>query len=1316
MTVTKIHARQIFDSRGNPTVEVELSTEKGVFRAAVPSGASTGTHEALELRDNIKKDYCGKGVLKAVGNVNKTIAPAFIKAKLNVVDQKAVDDFLCGLDGTKDKSKLGANAILGVSMAACKAGAAEKGVPLYVHIADLSGSKKPFVLPVPSFNVINGGSHAGNKLAMQEFMIMPTGAKSFTEAMKMGSETYHALKGVIKAKYGQDATNVGDEGGFAPNIQDNEEGLELLVSAIEKAGYTGKIKIAMDSAASEFYKDGKYDLDFKNPKSNPADYLPGTKLAELYKSFSEKYPIVSIEDAFDQDDWDNWTHLNSISDYQLVGDDLTVTNPERIKTAIEKKACNALLLKINQIGTISESLQASQESQNAGWGVMVSHRSGETEDSFIAHIVVGLRCGQIKTGAPCRSERLAKYNELLRIEEELGDNAIYAGDHFRKAHDMHDYSDAESMDDSDQATGLLSHERTALSMPRHSQQQQQQQPYRYYPDDNQDVFGDLENPSDKLDFGKRTKKFGRPVGVRLGHLVFGHGPNVMAGGGNEEYEEAKRIDMKDLYNSSFVPKRPTLVWVEQDAQDGVFTYRDPHTNDILLESIEDRSSHVYVEMKDLEINHGALDVERFEISQDAQYVMLFTNVTKQFRWSYKANIYLYHLKSKSIKPLNENTDVDDEPRISYAVWSKSGHQLAYVMNNDIYVANLDKNTHARVTFDGSATIFNGVPDWVYEEEVFGKEYSLWWSPDSTHLAYLRFNETEVPEYQVPLYTTSNRSSYPEQLKIKYPKAGSPNPLVSLHIHALDSAETIMVTKNATSHPLQAFSSVHDFDDDDRLITDVAWATTTHTHLLFKQTNRVQDHELTSLVTLPSHHLNETKVETIREYKPEDGGWIDIGQSMVHLPSRHNDKSTIRYLDVADHENGYTHLAIFSVNQGGKVSRQWLTSGEWEVVAGSVVVDKSRQLVHFMSTERSFLERHLYTISLAHEHPASTKACQTCSEDPDEHAYYDVNFSPKSGFYILNYLGPDIPRTVVRKVDNSSFEEVLNDNADLRRLLADYQLPRIRMSTVKSGSINMPAMEVLPPDFDSTKKYPVLFHVYGGPGSQLVSYQFALDWHTFVASQLGFIVVTVDGRGTGYQGREYRSVVRGKLGEYETVDQVNAAKHWAGLDYVDPARIAIWGWSYGGYMTTKVIESDDGVFATGMAVAPVTDWHYYDSIYTERYMRTPAMNTDGYQQSAVNNMTGFEHANYLLIHGTGDDNVHFQHSAVLVDKLTMANIHKYRVQFYPDSNHRISYHNANANVYHLLTEFLFDSFGGKEYAHLREETHGHFSGSLESLHH
>ncbi|KAF8945005.1 hypothetical protein BGZ47_003395 [Haplosporangium gracile] len=435
MAITKVHARQIFDSRGNPTIEVEVTTPKGVFRADVPSGASTGIYEAHELRDNDKHAYVGKGVLKAVENVNKHLGPELIKANLNVTDQSAVDEFLIKLDGTANKSKYGANAILGVSMAVLKAGAAAKGVPLYRHIADLAGhGGKKIVMPVPAFNVINGGSHAGNKLAMQEFMILPTGAKNFAEAMKIGSEVYHTLKSVIKKKYGQDATNVGDEGGFAPNIQDNAEGLDLLKEAIEKAGYTGKIKIGIDAAASEFYKNDKYDLDFKSADSDASKHLSGEQLAKLYQDFTHNYPIVSIEDPFDQDDWPAWSHLTGATDIQIVGDDLTVTNPTRIRTAIDKKACNTLLLKVNQIGTITESIQAAVLSQQSGWGIMVSHRSGETEDNTIADIVVGLRAGQIKTGAPCRSERLAKYNQLLRIEEELAGDSIYAGENFRKAH------------------------------------------------------------------------------------------------------------------------------------------------------------------------------------------------------------------------------------------------------------------------------------------------------------------------------------------------------------------------------------------------------------------------------------------------------------------------------------------------------------------------------------------------------------------------------------------------------------------------------------------------------------------------------------------------------------------------------------------------------------------------------------------------------------------------------------------------------------------------------------------------------------------
>lgn len=430
MAITSIHARQIFDSRGNPTVEVDVKTAKGLFRAAVPSGASTGVHEALELRDG-PPGYMGKGVTKAVANVNLQIAPGLIKSGIPVTDQTAIDEFMLKLDGTPNKEKLGANAILGVSLAVCKAGAAEKGLPLYKYIASLAGHNE-VIMPVPAFNVINGGSHAGNKLAMQEFMIMPTGASTFAEAMKMGSEVYHNLKAVIKGKYGLDACNVGDEGGFAPNIQDNLEGLELLRTAIEKAGYTGKIKIAMDSAASEFYKEGKYDLDFKNPKSPPNTWINSDAMADVYKKMMSKYPIVSIEDPFDQDDWSAWTKLTGECHIQIVGDDLTVTNPVRVQKAIDQKACNCLLLKVNQIGSVTESIKACKMAQAAGWGVMVSHRSGETEDNFIADLVVGLRTGQIKTGAPCRSERLSKYNQLLRIEEDLGSAAKYAGEHFRR--------------------------------------------------------------------------------------------------------------------------------------------------------------------------------------------------------------------------------------------------------------------------------------------------------------------------------------------------------------------------------------------------------------------------------------------------------------------------------------------------------------------------------------------------------------------------------------------------------------------------------------------------------------------------------------------------------------------------------------------------------------------------------------------------------------------------------------------------------------------------------------------------------------------
>jgi enolase len=414
--IISINSREVLDSRGNPTVETEVRTSNGVFSAIVPSGASTGIHEAVELRDGGKR-YFGKGVKRAVNNVNKKIAPILIGK--NPENQRQIDELMIGLDGTKNKSKLGANAILSVSMAVARAGAASKKETLYLHLAELAGVKK-VVLPIPGLNVINGGEHAGNELAFQEFMLMPIKFSSFKESFRAGVETYHTLKELIKKKYGKVSINVGDEGGFAPNLKNAEQALELLTKAIAKAGYNGKIKIAMDVAASEFYnkKTKKYNLSFKSKKPT---YKTSAALIKYYEKLIKKYPIISIEDPFDQDDWEAHVTFTKLVEkkIQIVGDDLLVTNVDRINTALSKKACNALLLKVNQIGTLSEAIDAALLAQKNNWSVMVSHRSGETTDAFIADLVVALGTGQIKSGAPARGERLAKYNRLLRIEEEI---------------------------------------------------------------------------------------------------------------------------------------------------------------------------------------------------------------------------------------------------------------------------------------------------------------------------------------------------------------------------------------------------------------------------------------------------------------------------------------------------------------------------------------------------------------------------------------------------------------------------------------------------------------------------------------------------------------------------------------------------------------------------------------------------------------------------------------------------------------------------------------------------------------------------------
>ncbi|MFP4394299.1 MAG: phosphopyruvate hydratase [Anaerolineales bacterium] len=418
INITHIIARQILDSRGNPTVEAEVYCSDGsVGRAAVPSGASTGVHEALELRDGDESRYNGKGVTQAVENINTIIAQALIGRE--VTDQKGIDEAMIALDGTPNKSKLGANAILGVSLATVKAAANALRLPLYRYI----GGVYAHVLPMPMMNILNGGKHAVDGPDLQEFMVMPVGAPTFSEALRWGVETYHTLKKVLKSKgYG---VGVGDEGGFAPSLKTNEEAIELILEAVEKAGYTPgeDIWIAMDPAAAEIYEDGKYNL------KKEGRVLSSEEMVEFYANWVEKYPIISIEDGLDEDDWDGFKlMMERLGDkIQIMGDDLLVTNTERIARGIEEQAANSVLIKLNQIGSLTETIAAVRMAHKHNWTAVVSHRSGETDDATIADLAVALNTGQIKTGAPCRIDRVAKYNQLLRIEELLGDRGVYGG-------------------------------------------------------------------------------------------------------------------------------------------------------------------------------------------------------------------------------------------------------------------------------------------------------------------------------------------------------------------------------------------------------------------------------------------------------------------------------------------------------------------------------------------------------------------------------------------------------------------------------------------------------------------------------------------------------------------------------------------------------------------------------------------------------------------------------------------------------------------------------------------------------------------------
>ena len=680
-----------------------------------------------------------------------------------------------------------------------------------------------------------------------------------------------------------------------------------------------------------------------------------------------------------------------------------------------------------------------------------------------------------------------------------------------------------------------------------------------------------------------------------------------------------------------------MQWVNT-GEDGQYATFD-NTGSLKLENLATGSSRVLVTPDAV-----PEDASDYWLKPDVSKVLFATNYTKQYRHSYFANYFVYDLATKTRTPIA----ADQQGDIQYAVWNPVSDSIAYVRNNNLFIWTANKTT--QITKDGSPDMFNGVPDWVYEEEILGDRSAIWWSPDGKSLAYLSFNETGVPTYTVPYYMCRRRTApaYPCDLKIRYPKVSETNPTVSFNLLDFD---TLVSKKVATDA----------FKPNDLIIGEVAWLTDKHSHVIFRAFNRVQDYEKLVLVDTSSG-----KASIVRERDGSDG-WLDNNLAIsyvgnVGLSKRQTGFNSTYYVDLSD-ESGWTHLYLYPTTGGKPIP---LTSGQWEVEK-ILKVDKARGVVYYSSTEHHSTERHVFSVSLRN----ITKKALVDATVP---AVWDASFSAGGSYYILNYQGPDVPYSELYSINSTTPIKTLADNKGLYQLLQTYKLPKVSWLELDHPSgFKLNAELRLPANFDPNKKYPVLFTPYGGPGSQEVQKTIPTrGWAAYIASdpELEYITFTVDNRGTGYRGRAFRSTVAKQLGNLEAEDQVWAAREIAKYPYVDKNKIVIWGWSYGGYLSAKVLETNSGAFSMGLITAPVSDWRLYDSMYTERFMKTYEMNAAGYNKTAVRKVDGFKNVagGFLIQHGTGDDNVHFQNSATLVDTLISGGVspEKMQVQFFTDS--------------------------------------------------
>ncbi|KAI9888475.1 MAG: hypothetical protein M1814_006893 [Vezdaea aestivalis] len=763
-----------------------------------------------------------------------------------------------------------------------------------------------------------------------------------------------------------------------------------------------------------------------------------------------------------------------------------------------------------------------------------------------------------------------------------------------------------------------------------------------------------------------------------------HDPAATASRGS-----GKQLSLDSVLGGDWRARVQAISWIEgADGEDGLLLERGVHGKDYLVvEDVRSRKkeskdnthqSKTLMKLPFFTVNGASVSPSLVWPSKDLKHVLVMSEREKNWRHSYTGVYWIFDVKTQTGQALDPDNVGD---RIQLASWSPQSDAIVFTRDNDMFLRRLSDKKVERITRDGGVNLFYGIPDWVYEEEVFSSNTATWWAEDGKFVAFLRTNDSAVPEYPIQYFVSRpsgdqpspGEENYPEVRQIKYPKAGAPNPTVSLLFYDVEKKDRFSVDIPG------------DFTDSDRLITEVIWAGSTG-KVLIRETNRESD---VLRVILVDAKQNSAKVVREVDVNAIDGGWLEVSQDTRYIPADpQNGRPQDGYIDTIIHE-GYDHLGYFTPLDAPHPIL--LTAGEWEVVSAPSAIDLKKNIVYFQSTQHSSIERRVYSVKL------DGQDLQVLPETSKE-GYYYASFSKGAGYMLLSYQGPNIPWQSVVSTPSAEtpYLHEIEKNRELAALASAHELPLMTYSTIIIDGFPLNVVEWRPPHFNSKNKYAVLFHLYGGPGSQTVEKKWNVDFQPYVAASLGYIVVTVDGRGTGFTGRASRVVIRKNLGAIEAYDQIQTAKFWAKKPYVDADRIAIWGWSYGGFMTLKTLELDRGeTFKYGMAVAPVTDWRFYDSIYTERYMLTPQHNTEGYNNASISDVRALSKSErFLIMHGVADDNVHMQNTLTLIDKLDLASVENYDVHFFPDSDHSIYFHNANRMVYDKLNSWLINAFNGE----------------------